>query len=63
MKLGLQRTGLILLTVIVVLIGHRLIPPSMGFIPRVFAIAALLFVVLTLVSYTIRYWHKPRARR
>jgi hypothetical protein len=63
MKVGLQRVGLILVTVVVVLIGHRLIPPSMGIIPRIFAISALLVVVLWLVSYTIRFWQRPRAGR
>jgi hypothetical protein len=63
MKIGLQRAGLIVLTVGVVLLGHRLIPPSMGIIPRIFAISALLVVVLWLVSYTIRFWKGQRTGR
>jgi hypothetical protein len=60
-KIGLQRAGLIVLTVAVVLLGHRLIPPSMGIAGRIFALSALLVAVLWLVSYTIRFWQRKRS--
>lgn len=56
----LVRGALVVLVVIVVLAGHWLIPTSIGIVPRLIALSALVIIVLWLVTRITptRYEHR-----
>ena len=58
-----QRILLVVMVVGVVLAGRRMIPPSVGFLPRVFLLTGLVVVALWLVSYTIKYFQARQQQR
>jgi len=54
-----QRTLLVAALVAIVVLGGRLVPQSMGLLPRIVVLTCLVVVALWAVSRTIR-WHQAR---
>jgi hypothetical protein len=54
-----QRTLLVAALVTIVVLGGRLVPQSMGLLPRIVVLTCLVVVALWAVSRTIR-WHQAR---
>jgi hypothetical protein len=47
--------------VLITVLAHRLVPPSVGILPRIFIITGIVVVALWLVSRGLKYWTARQA--
>lgn len=57
----LQRFLPIVAVVLISVLAHRLVPPSVGILPRIFIITGIVVVALWIVSRGLKYWHARQA--
>ena len=57
----LQRFLPIGAVVLITVLAHRLVPPSVGILPRIFIITGIVVVALWIVSRGLKYWHARQA--
>ncbi|MDX6377042.1 MAG: hypothetical protein QOE98_1345 [Gaiellaceae bacterium] len=56
-----QRFVPIAAVVLITVLAHRLVPPSVGILPRIFIITGIVVVALWLVSRGLKYWTARQA--
>ncbi len=57
----LQRFLPIGAVVLITILAHRLVPPSVGILPRIFIITGIVVVALWIVSRGLKYWSARQA--
>ena len=57
----LQRFLPIGAVVLITVLAHRLVPPSVGILPRIFIITGIVVVALWIVSRGLKYWSARQA--
>lgn len=56
-----QRFLPIVAVVLITVVAHRLVPSSMGILPRIFVITGIVVVALWITSRGIKYWNARSA--
>lgn len=57
----LQRFLPIAAVVLITILAHRFVPPSVGVLPRIFIITGIVVVALWIVSRGLKYWSARQA--
>jgi len=56
-----QRFLPIVAVVLITVVAHRMVPSTVGILPRIFIITGIVVVALFLVSRGIKYWQSRQA--
>jgi hypothetical protein len=56
-----QRILPIVAVVLITVVAHRMVPSTVGILPRIFIITAIVVVALWIVSRAIKYWQARQA--
>jgi hypothetical protein len=51
----------IVAVVLITVVAHRMVPSTVGVLPRIFIITGIVIVALWIVSRAIRYWQARQA--
>lgn len=56
-----QRILPIVAVVLITVLAHRMVPSTVGILPRIFIITGIVIVALWIVSRAIKYWQARQA--
>lgn len=56
-----QRVLPIVAVVLITVLAHRMVPSTVGILPRIFIITGIVIVALWIVSRAIKYWQARQA--
>jgi len=60
-SIAAQRFLPIVAVVLITVLAHRMVPSTVGILPRIFIITGIVVVVLFFVSRGIKYWQSRQA--